>query len=74
MADAPPQRALYVITAHAQEGVLQQTRQMAASAVVLARRWIDAGHANVRIEDAKGELFTGDMFKAEFKDRHRGCF
>ena len=74
MADAIPPRALYIITAHAREGTLQQTRQMAASAVVLARHWIDAGHANVRIEDAKGELLTGEMFKVAFKDRHRGAF
>ena len=41
-------QALYVITAEAKEGFVQQTRQVASNALVLAQRWMDSGYADVR--------------------------
>ncbi|MGU3474474.1 hypothetical protein [Methylobacterium sp. D48H] len=49
------QSSQYVITAKAQQGFVQQTRVRAASAIVLAKAWIEAGHDDVRVVDPNGE-------------------
>lgn len=54
----------YVITAKSQKGVVQQTRTRAASAVVLARKWIDAGYEVVEIVDPLGKLMSPDGYRA----------
>lgn len=54
----------YVITAKTQKGVVQQTRTRAASAVVLARTWIAAGHADVQIVDPLGKALHPSGYRA----------
>ncbi len=45
----------YIVSATSQDGLLRATRARAASAVVLAKAWIEAGHANVQILDPLGK-------------------
>ena len=54
----------YTITAVADGMVLRQSRSMPTSAAVLAMRWVDAGHAEVRII-ADGRAFSLDSFRSE---------
>lgn len=65
--DAVP-TARYVITATAREGIVQQTRVMAASAVVLARSWQDRGYADVKVIDPKGDPLSPEAFRIKFMD------
>lgn len=53
----------YVITARSQGGVVQQTRTKAASAVVLARQWMDAGYTDIQIEDPLGKILSPDGYR-----------
>lgn len=55
--------AQYVITAKSQRGVVQQTRTKAASAVVLARKWVDAGYDAVQIVDPLGKTLSPDGYR-----------
>ena len=54
----------YAITAVAKGRALRQTRGWPASAAVLAMRWVDDGHAEVRII-ADGRAFSLDSFRSE---------
>jgi hypothetical protein len=56
--------AQYVITAQSQRGVIQQTRTRAASAIVLARKWLDAGYEAVQIVDPLGKVLSPDGYRA----------
>ncbi|MEE7492669.1 hypothetical protein [Methylobacterium oryzae] len=56
MTDGTPQPSQYVVTASARRGDLRQTRERAASAVVLARSGIAAGYEAVRITDPSGSV------------------
>lgn len=62
MANDNSQSSHYVITAKAQRGVLQQTRVMAASAVVLARSWREAGYDDVQVVDPQGNLLIPEGY------------
>lgn len=53
----------YVITARSQRGVVQQTRTKAASAVVLAKRWLEAGYEVVEIVDPLGKSLSPDGYR-----------
>ena len=54
----------YAITAVAKGKALRQTRGWPASAAVLAMRWVDDGHAEVRII-ADGRAFSLASFRSE---------
>ena len=69
MRDDTSRHALYVITAKVEEGFVQQTRQVAANALVLAQRWMDSGYADVRITDTLGRPFNVEKFRAS----HLNC-
>jgi hypothetical protein len=64
MRDDASRQALYVITAQAEEGFIQQTRQVAANALVLAQRWLASGYAEVRITDTLGRPSDVETFRA----------
>jgi len=49
----------YVITARTEQGVIQQTRTIAASAVVLAMKLREAGHI-VEVTDPMGNLLSNE--------------
>lgn len=53
----------YVVTANSQRGVVQQTRTKAASAVVLAKKWIEAGYEAVQIVDPLGKILSPDGYR-----------
>jgi hypothetical protein len=72
MSKVIPSRAAYVITADAPEGVIQQTRYIATSAVILARRWIETGYVDVQVTDPRGAPLPPEMFQAKNVNRHRG--
>lgn len=61
----------YVITAKTQCGIVQETRTMAASALVLARSWLAAGHADVHVTDPQGNLLTPEGYKVRFMEGAR---
>ncbi|WCS28863.1 hypothetical protein LOK46_32650 (plasmid) [Methylobacterium sp. NMS14P] len=61
------QSSQYVITGKAQEGFVQQTRVRAASAVVLAKSWVAAGHADVQIVDPLGTTLHPDGYRHAIK-------
>jgi len=61
----------YVITATAREGIVQQTRVMAASAVILARSWQDRGYADVRVIDPQGDPLGPEAFRIKFMEGGR---
>lgn len=63
MTHAGYQYLQYVITARAPSGVIQQTRTRAASAVVLAKAWLAAGHADVRIVDPLGKALHPEGYR-----------
>ncbi len=69
MAHDKSQSSHYVITAKAQRGVLQQTRTMAASAVVLARSWREAGYDDVQVVDPQGNLLTPEGYTTKVMNR-----
>lgn len=48
----------YVITAKSQRGVVQQTRTMAESAVVLAMMLQEDGHTDIEVTDPMGKLLS----------------
>lgn len=53
----------YVISAKAEEVLVQQTRMRAASAVVLAQSWVAAGHTEVQIIDPAGDSIRPDGYR-----------
>lgn len=53
----------YVVTARSQRGVVQQTRTKAASAVVLAKKWLEAGYETVEIVDPVGKNLSPDGYR-----------
>jgi hypothetical protein len=53
----------YVITARSQRGVVQQTRSKAASAVALAKQWVEAGYEAVQIVDPLGKNLSSDGYR-----------
>ena len=63
MTHAGSQYLQYVITAKAPNGVIQQTRVRAASAVVLAKAWLAAGHTDVRIVDPLGKALHPEGYR-----------
>ena len=60
----------YVITAKLQNGVVQQIRTKAASAIVLARKWMDAGYEAVQIVDPLGKSLSFDGYRGSIM---QGC-
>jgi hypothetical protein len=64
MTETVPQTSHYVITAHAQRGFIQQTRARAASAIVLARRWLDAGYNDVEVLDPSGRQLNAERYRS----------
>lgn len=67
MAHQQPDR--YLITARGVEGALRQTRVMAASAMVLARSWREAGHVDIRVTAPSGRPLTLEGYKASVLGR-----
>ena len=65
------QTSRYIITARARQGVIQQTRVYAASAVVLARSWQAAGMADVQITDPLGNLLSPEGYRGNFLNGDR---
>lgn len=64
----------YVITATAREGIVQQTRVMAASAMALARSWRASGYVGVEVKDPSGKLLTPEAYReAALNGRKRFC-
>ena len=63
MTESVSQASHYVITARAQRGLVQQTRVRAASAIVLARRWADAGYSDVQVLDPDGRQLSPERYR-----------
>lgn len=53
----------YVVTAKSQNGLIRQTRVMAASAVVLARSWQDAGYSDVEVIAPSGKTLSPEGYR-----------
>jgi len=53
----------YVITAKTQEGLVQQTRTMAGSAMALARSWNERGYTNVQVLSPSGEPLRMEQYR-----------
>jgi hypothetical protein len=63
MTEPVPQPSQYVISGKAEQGFVQQTRGRAASAIVLARRWIDSGYSDVRVLDPAGSPLSPERYR-----------
>lgn len=67
------QAARFVISAKRKDGSIQQTRKQAASAIVLALAWLEAGHADVTVIDPTGKQLNPATYQANgLRDRPRG--
>lgn len=67
------QAARFVISAMRKDGFVQQTRKQAASAIVLALSWLEAGHADVTVIDPTGKQMNPRTYQAiGQRDRGRG--
>ncbi len=55
----------FIILAETENGLRQQTRRHAASAMCLADDWADAGYGNVRIVSPDGVTHTRQQFRAK---------
>lgn len=65
---APP----YVISARTQEGIIQRTRTVAASAVVLACSWREAGYEEVEVIEPSGRVLTPEAYRGRMlRERER---
>lgn len=64
----------YVITARVREGVVQQTRTRAASAIVLARTWQEAGYTSIEVVDSMGNLLTPERYRNDRLREARGLY
>lgn len=53
----------YVVTAKSQSGFVQETRTRAASAVVLAKNWVEAGYEAVQIVDPLGKILSPNGYR-----------
>lgn len=53
----------YIITARTRDGIVQQTRTIAASAVVLAISFREAGYTDVEVTDPMGNLLCQNGFR-----------
>jgi hypothetical protein len=53
----------YVITAKTQDGIVQQTRTMAGSAMALARSWNERGYINVQVLSPSGDPLCPERYR-----------
>lgn len=57
------QRSYYVITAKTPDGIAQQTRTMAASAMALVQSWREAGYTDVQARDPTGNVLCSERYR-----------
>ena len=62
----------YVITARSPEGIVQQTRMMTASAVVLAMTLREEGYTDVEVTDPMGNVLCHRSFRDGILSRVAG--
>jgi hypothetical protein len=65
MAHVSSQKGPYVITAKGPDGLFQQTRMTASSAILLAQTLRDCGCVAVEVTDPKGNLVEPQNYQRE---------
>lgn len=53
----------FVVSAKSGEGYVQQTRKVAASAIVLALSWLESGHTEVTVIDPTGKPLSPESYR-----------
>jgi hypothetical protein len=72
MSDSASHPGRFVVSAKRREGRIQQTRVLAASAIVLAQTWRAAGYVEVVVIDPTGKRVKPETYGAEVqRERER---